>query len=52
MIFMGNDYSEGAAPQILEALVRTNMEQTEGYGTDEHCMHAAWEGTMWISTSS
>ncbi len=41
MIFMGNDYSEGAAPQILEALVRTNMEQTEGYGTDEHCMHAA-----------
>ena len=41
MIFMGNDYSEGAAPQILEALVRTNMEQTEGYGTDEYCLQAA-----------
>lgn len=36
-----NDYSEGAAPQILEALVRTNLEQTPGYGTDEHCAHAA-----------
>ncbi len=41
MIFMGNDYSEGAAPQILEALVRTNMDQTEGYGTDEYCNEAA-----------
>ena len=41
MIFMGNDYSEGAAPQILDALVRTNMEQTEGYGTDEYCVEAA-----------
>lgn len=36
-----NDYSEGAAPQILEALVRTNLEQAPGYGTDEHCAHAA-----------
>lgn len=41
MIYMGCDYSEGAAPQILEALVRTNMEQSEGYGMDEHCMNAA-----------
>lgn len=29
-----NDYSEGAHPRILEALVQTNMEQTEGYGED------------------
>lgn len=36
-----NDYSEGAAPQILDALVRTNQEQTVGYGQDEHCAHAA-----------
>ena len=36
-----NDYSEGAAPEILEALTRTNAEQTPGYGTDEHCAHAA-----------
>lgn len=40
MIYMGNDYSEGAAPQILEALVRTNMEQTTGYGLDPHCDRA------------
>ncbi|WP_102371553.1 threonine aldolase family protein [Enorma phocaeensis] len=36
-----NDYSEGAAPQILNALVATNAEQTPGYGTDEHCARAA-----------
>ncbi|OUP09481.1 beta-eliminating lyase-related protein [Collinsella sp. An2] len=36
-----NDYSEGAAPQILDALLRTNLEQCPGYGTDEHCAHAA-----------
>lgn len=29
-----NDYSEGAHPRILDALVKTNLEQTEGYGTD------------------
>lgn len=36
-----NDYSEGAAPEVLDALIRTNAEQTPGYGTDEHCAHAA-----------
>ena len=36
-----NDYSEGAAPQILDALIATNLEQTLGYGDDEHCAHAA-----------
>lgn len=36
-----NDYSEGAAPQILEALARTNLEQTVGYGEDAHCARAA-----------
>lgn len=36
-----NDYSEGAAPAILEALVRTNLEQCPGYGEDAHCAHAA-----------
>ena len=36
-----NDYSEGAAPQILDALVHTNREQTVGYGNDEHCARAA-----------
>ncbi|MDY2778033.1 MAG: beta-eliminating lyase-related protein [Collinsella sp.] len=36
-----NDYSEGAAPVILDALVRTNFNQTVGYGEDEHCARAA-----------
>ena len=36
-----NDYSEGAAPEILDALIRTNGEQTVGYGEDEHCVRAA-----------
>lgn len=34
------DYTEGAHPAILDALLRTNMEQTTGYGVDEHCDHA------------
>lgn len=36
-----NDYSEGACPEVLDALIRTNDEQTAGYGTDEHCERAA-----------
>jgi len=34
------DYTEGAHPKILEALTRTNMEQTKGYGEDAHCENA------------
>ena len=41
MIFFNNDYSEGCHPKILEALAKTNMEQTSGYGMDPHCAHAA-----------
>ena len=36
-----NDYSEGCHPRILEALTRTNLDQTVGYGLDEHCENAA-----------
>ena len=36
-----NDYSEGCHPRILEALTRTNLEQTVGYGLDEYCADAA-----------
>lgn len=36
-----NDYSEGCHPRILEALTRTNLDQTVGYGLDEHCANAA-----------
>ncbi len=41
MVFLRCDYSEGAHPRILEALVKTNMEQTVGYGEDPHCLKAA-----------
>ena len=41
MIRFKNYYSEGALPEILEALVKTNLEQTVGYGVDEYCASAA-----------
>ncbi len=37
MISFKNDYSEGALPEIMEALARTNFDQTVGYGMDEWC---------------
>ena len=36
-----NDYSEGAHPRILRALVETNLDQTIGYGEDKYCLEAA-----------
>ena len=41
MLYFNNDYSEGCHPRVLEYLTRTNMEQTPGYGTDDHCAAAA-----------
>jgi threonine aldolase len=35
-----NDYSESAHPRILEMLVKTNLEQTVGYGMDPYCLEA------------
>lgn len=35
-----NDYSEGAHPRILEALLRTNEIQQPGYGLDEYSLEA------------
>ena len=40
MIRFDSDYIEGCIPEILEALTRTNSEQTAGYGEDPHCEHA------------
>lgn len=40
MIRFDCDYTEGAHPLILDALVNTNMEQTCGYGLDKHCENA------------
>lgn len=35
-----NDYSEGAHPRILNTLIESNMEQTEGYGDDTYTRQA------------
>lgn len=35
-----NDYSEGAHPKIMEALLKTNLEQCPGYGLDNYCLEA------------
>ena len=35
-----NDYSEGAHPQVLQALTDTNLVQTCGYGVDPICEDA------------
>lgn len=35
-----NDYSEGAHPNILNALMESNMQQTEGYGEDQYSLAA------------
>lgn len=40
MIRFDSDYTEGCIPEILEALQRTNEEQTQGYGNDPHCEQA------------
>ena len=41
MILFHNDYSEGCHQKVLDALVRTNMEQTTGYSEDGYCASAA-----------
>ena len=35
------DYTEGAHPKVLDALIRTNMEQMSGYGADPYTARAA-----------
>ena len=40
MLSFVNDYSEGAHPAILEAFVRTNLQQEPGYGDDAFCASA------------
>ena len=36
MINFKSDYLEGACPEILEMMLKTNFEQTSGYGMDAH----------------
>lgn len=40
-ILFGSDYQEGAHSSILNALVRTQMEQLPGYGSDRYSASAA-----------
>ncbi len=39
-LYFKNDYSEGAATQILKAFADTQFEQNTGYGTDRYCESA------------
>ena len=40
MLYFNCDYNEGAHERILERLMQTNREQTEGYGEDAYCERA------------
>ena len=40
MIYFQCDYAEGCHPRLLEALSKTNMAQTPGYGEDDFCASA------------
>lgn len=40
LLAFNNDYSHGAHPAVLQALVDTNMEPLPGYGTDAHTQRA------------
>ncbi len=50
MIYFKNDYSEGAHPAILEALLNNNMTQEEGYGLDHYTLQAKekTKKNLWI----
>lgn len=37
MILFNSDYTEGGHQRILESLMKTNFDQTVGYGEDEYC---------------
>lgn len=41
MIYFKNDYQAGCIPEVMQELLRTNIEKTSGYGTDDYCAQAA-----------
>ncbi len=41
MYHFQNDYSQGCHPRVLDALTRTNLDATTGYGLDPYCSEAA-----------
>lgn len=40
MLYFSCDYAEGCHPKVLEALTKTNMISTPGYGEDDFCEEA------------
>lgn len=46
-----NDYSEGAHPRILSALIESNLEQTDGYGEDIYTEKAVNQLKRYIGRS-
>lgn len=40
MLHFECDYTQGFDPKVLDALVKTNMEATSGYGLDPYCQKA------------
>lgn len=40
MLYFDSDYMAGAHPEVLKALVDTNLEHTVGYGNDQYSEHA------------
>lgn len=40
MIYFNSDYTAGAHPEVLDVLVRTNLEHTVGYGLDPYTAEA------------
>lgn len=40
MLSFESDYIEGACPEILDSLIKTNYEQLSGYGNDVYCERA------------
>lgn len=52
MIRFESDYTEGAHDRILEQLVKTNYEQTPGYGQDMHCENARRHIRRWCGNDN
>jgi glycine hydroxymethyltransferase len=40
MLYFINDYSEGAAPEILDKMLESNLSKQSGYGSDVFCLSA------------
>lgn len=40
MLYFNNDYSEGACPEVLEQLIKTNYEKLGNYGFDKYTISA------------